>query len=467
MPKPFPLRRFQNDSYRRGAGRRCGGGASSPGGSRFCSAVQYRSRANAEQRGSLDARVPISGIDRNSAVTDNRPMGAGPRVLVVDDNDDNRYTLKLHLDLEGYTDVETARDGEEAIARLETTAFDLVLLDVMMPKVDGFQVLTWLKDQARLRDLPVIMISALTEMNSMARCIELGAVDYLLKPFNPVLLKARLGATLEKKRLRDEVDAHLARLQEELDSARRLQMAMVPQSFPAPTSDFPIDLCASMEPAREVGGDLYDFFLTQDGMLCFLVGDVSGKGMAAALFMARTKSLIRIATDLMRSRDGPSAAPAEIIARVNRELCQNNGDMMFVTLFFAMLRPSNGEVEFCNAGHNVPYRLNGEGIRAIEGAKGIILGVRPDAVYNTARTALAPGESIYVFTDGVTEAANLEGELFAEARLESVLRAASGCTSAAAIVKSVGEAVRGFVGTALPSDDITMLTVRRLDPSAL
>jgi sigma-B regulation protein RsbU (phosphoserine phosphatase) len=406
-------------------------------------------------------------MNRNSTVTGDRPMGTQPRILVVDDNDDNVYTLKLHLDLEGYTEVETARDGEEAIARLKTGAFDLVLLDVMMPKVDGFQVLTWLKDQARLRDLPVIMISALTEMNSMARCIELGAVDYLLKPFNPVLLKARLSATLEKKRLRDEIDAHLARLQEELDAARRLQMAMVPQSFPAPTRDFPIDLCASMEPAREVGGDLYDFFVTEDGMLCFLVGDVSGKGMAAALFMARTKSLIRIATDLMRSRDGPSAAPADIIARVNRELCQNNGDMMFVTLFFAMLRPSNGEVEFCNAGHNAPYRLNGQGLAPIEGGKGIILGVRPDAVYATGRTSLAPGESIYVFTDGVTEAANLEGELFAETRLESVLRTASGCASAAAIVKSVGDAVRAFVGTALPSDDITMLTVRRLDPSGL
>src|SRR5438128_5913903 len=406
-------------------------------------------------------------MNRNSTLTGDRLMGAPPRILVVDDNDDNLYTLTLHLDLEGYTEVETARDGEEAIARLKTGTFDLVLLDVMVPKVDGFQVLAWLEDQARLRDLPVIMISALTEMNSMARCTTPGAVDYLLQPVNPILLKARLGATLEKKRLRDEIDAHLARLQEELDAARRLQMAMVPQSFPAPSPDFPIDLCASMEPAREVGGDLYDFFVTEDGMLCFLVGDVSGKGMAAALFMARTKSLIRIATDLMRSRQGPSAAPAEIIARVNRELCQNNGDIMFVTLFFAMLRPSNGEIEFCNAGHNAPYRLNGQGLAPIEGGKGIILGVRPDAVYATGRTSLAPCESMYVFTDGVTEAANLDGELFAEARLEAVLRASTACSRAAAIVKSVGEAVRGFVGTALPSDDITMLAVRRLDPSAL
>jgi phosphoserine phosphatase RsbU/P len=394
-------------------------------------------------------------------MTDDPAAGEGPRILVVDDNDDNRYTLTLYLDLEGYSKVETAQDGEEAIARLEVDGFDLVLLDVMMPKVDGYQVLTWIKGQARLRDLPVIMISALNEMSSVVRCIELGAVDYLPKPFNPTLLKARLGATLEKKRLRDEIDEHLARLEEELNAARKLQMSMVPQSFPAPSADFPIDLHASMEPAREVGGDLYDFFMTEDGKLCFLVGDVSGKGMPAALFMARAKSLIRIATDLMRSANGSSAPPADIIARVNRELCQDNGDMMFVTLFFAMLAPATGEVEFCNAGHNPPYHLNGQGAVAIEGGKGIILGVNPKAVYATGRLSLATGEGIYLFTDGVTEANNTAEELFGEPRLEAALRAAA-ASGSAEIVKSVAEAVRGFVGNALPFDDITMLAIRRL-----
>jgi sigma-B regulation protein RsbU (phosphoserine phosphatase) len=336
----------------------------------------------------------------------------------------------------------------------------------MMPKVDGYQVLTWLKNNARLRDLPVIMISALAEMNSVVRCIELGAVDYLLKPFNPVLLKARLGATLEKKRLRDEIDAHLARLREELDAARRLQMGMVPQSFPVPSAQLPIDLYASMEPAREVGGDLYDFFVTQDGMLCFLIGDVSGKGMPAALFMARAKSLIRITTELMRSRHGASAKPSEIITRVNRELCQDNGDLMFVTLFFAMLAPATGELSFCNAGHNAPYRLDGNSLAAIDGAKGIILGVKPDAVYETGRLSLAAGEMVYLFTDGVTEASNAIDELFGEARLEAALRGAADRASAK-IISSVAEAVKGFVGTALPSDDITMIAVRRLDPSAV
>jgi phosphoserine phosphatase RsbU/P len=412
------------------------------------------------------ARVSFPTLIGTGAVADNRLTGGTPRILVVDDNDDNRYTLTLHLDLEGYTNVETAQDGEEAIARLEEGSFDLLLLDVMMPKVDGYQVLTWLKNHVRLRDLPVIMISALAEINSVVRCIELGAVDYLLKPFNPVLLKARLGATLEKKRLRDEIDAHLARLREELDTARRLQMGMVPQSFPVPSAQLPIDLYASMEPAREVGGDLYDFFVTDDGMLCFLIGDVSGKGMPAALFMARAKSLIRIATELMRPRHGASAKPSEIIGLVNRELCQDNGNMMFVTLFFAMLAPATGELSFCNAGHNAPYRLDGNSLTAIDGAKGIILGVKPDAVYDTGQISLATGEMIYLFTDGITEASNAIDELFGEARLEAVLRGGAGRASAE-IVSSVAEAVKSFVGTALPSDDITMIAVRRLDPSAV
>jgi phosphoserine phosphatase RsbU/P len=399
-------------------------------------------------------------------VTDTTPHRNGPRILVVDDNDDNRYMLTLYLELEGYTDVEVAHDGEEAIGRLTTDPFDLVLLDVMMPKVNGYQVLTWLQGQPRLRDLPIIMISALNEMDSVVRCIELGAADYLLKPFNPVLLKARLGATLEKKRLRDQVNAHLARLEEELDAARKLQIGMVPHAFPTPTADNPVDLYAMMEPAREVGGDLYDFFTIADGRLCFLVGDVSGKGMPAALFMARTKSLIRIATELMRGADGGLAGPSDIIGLVNRELSENNDDMMFVTMFFAMLAPATGEVQFCNAGHNSPYRLKRRELESIDDARGIVLGVRPDAVYDGGRLTLAAGETIFLFSDGVTEAANPASELFTEERLESVLRRLGGRTSAD-IVNAVAAEVKGFAGAAPPSDDVTMLALRRLDDSVV
>lgn len=221
-----------------------------------------------------------------------------------------------------------------------------------------------------------------------------------------------------------------------------------------------------MEPAREVGGDLYDFFWRDDGTLGLLIGDVSGKGMPAALFMARTKSLIRFATELMHGQDGGPASPADIIARVNQELCHDNSNLMFVTAFFAILAPQTGEIEFCSAGHNAPYRIGRGGVTTIDGAKGIILGVQSDAAYTNGTLTLAPGEGIYVFTDGVTEAANVQGDMFSEARLEAVLRD-NAESSSTEIVNAVTRAVHGFAGNALQSDDITMLTVRRLDPEML
>jgi phosphoserine phosphatase RsbU/P len=382
-----------------------------------------------------------------------------PSILVVDDNDDNRYTLTLYLDLEGYANVAIASDGEEAVALLETEPFDLVLLDVMMPRLDGYGVLEWLKRKERLHTLPVIMISALNELDSVVRCIELGAVDYLTKPFNPVLLRARLGASLEKKRLRDQVAAHLARIESELEAARKLQASMVPQSFPPPDARFPWDIHASIAPAREVGGDLYDVFATAEGRLCFFIGDVAGKGMPAALFMARTKSIIRIVTELM-----PAAGPADVVARVNRELCLNNDSMMFVTLFLGMLDPASGTLSYCNAGHNPPYRIGAAAAVAIEDAAGTVLGIEPTAAYVDAALTLAADEGLFLHTDGVTEAFNAVDEAFGEARLEAVL--AGERRPCSEIVGAVLHAVEDFIGNAPRSDDIAMLALHRVSPRA-
>ena len=382
------------------------------------------------------------------------------RILVVDDNDDNRYTLTLYLDLEGYSNIEIAHDGEEAIALLKEKTYDLVLLDVMMPKVDGYQVLSWMKDTRLVDDLPVIMISALNEIDSIVRCIELGALDYLMKPFNPVLLKARVTSSLEKKRLRDEINVYLARVNEELEAARSLQLGMVPQVFPRPTPEQPVDVFAMMQPAREVGGDLYDFFYCPDGTFCFLVGDVSGKGMPAALFMARTKSLIRLAAELMHTADGTPAGAGDIVKRVNRELCQNNNEMMFVTLFLGMLQPATGALSFCNAGHNPPYLIADGQVAAIEGAKGAVLGVDDRSAYTTGTMTVTAGATLYLYTDGVTEAADPKDELFSEERLCSLLRETTRPNSAD-LVNLIAAAVVDFAAGADQSDDITMMAIRR------
>ena len=382
------------------------------------------------------------------------------RILVVDDVEDNRHLLTRRLNREGYRAIATAADGEEALALMAQTPFDLVLLDVMMPKCDGYQVLERLRAGGQLHEVPVIVISALNEMESVVRCIQLGAVDYLPKPFNPTLLRARVSATLEQKALRDAVRAHLKRIEDELETARKLQMSMVPSVFPPPSPERPLEIFAVMEPAREVGGDLYDFFPTADGRLAFAIGDVSGKGIAAAMFMARTKNLLRVITGLLQNVDGV-ADPGAIVSRVNRELCEDNDMMMFVTLLFGIIDPQTGLVTFSNAGHDPAYRIGPGGVAAVEGPQGIALGVHPSFEFQTGELRLAPGEALYLYTDGITEATAPDDSMFGRERLEERLRGLSDAPLDRVIGETV-QAVRDFAGGCPQSDDITGLALRLL-----
>src|SRR5215467_10965011 len=201
-------------------------------------------------------------------------------------------------------------------------------------------------------------------------------------------------------------------LQKELRLAREIQASMLPGRRPRNGSA--LDICAAMEPAREVGGDLYDFFDVGDGELCFLVGDVSDKGLPAALFMARTMDIVRVVTRLMRGPGRSAPEPADIIECVNRELCQNNASCMFVTLFFGVLDPRSGRLRYCNAGHNAPYVAGAGGARALESARGVPLGVKSGSAYRTFEATLAPEETLFVFSDGVTEAMNASREFYGE-----------------------------------------------------
>jgi len=388
--------------------------------------------------------------------------GDGPALLVVDDNEDNRYTLSRRLTREGYTNLTMATDGREALDLLKLKTFDLVLLDNMMPGMNGIEVLERMKAGASLRDIPVIMISAANELDNVIRCIELGAEDYLPKPFNPTLLRARIGATLEKKRLRDEVKASLARLEQEMDAARKLQMGMLPRVFPVQTPEQPVDVYASMEPAREVGGDLYDCFYAAPQIFCFLVGDVSGKGAQAAMFMARTRSLVRMSIELWHQAGSDQVTPARIAEVVNRELCQNNEDRMFVTVFLGLLNTQTGALAYCNAGHPIPHLLRASGaLEQIHAKPEMPLGVRSKAAYQTGTVTLQPGDGVFVVSDGVFEALNADGAFYTQERLDAVLRAAV-TAPVIQLVQTVTNNVQVFTGTAPKADDVTALALRWL-----
>jgi sigma-B regulation protein RsbU (phosphoserine phosphatase) len=389
---------------------------------------------------------------------------ANAALLIVDDNEDNRYTLSRRLARYGYDRLTMASNGREALQLLEAQPFDLVLLDIMMPEMNGYEVLERIMASPELRQIPVIMISAVDEMDSVIRCIELGAEDYLSKPFNPTLLRARIGASLEKKSLRDELRASAARLQCELDAARELQLGMLPRVFPEISPGRPVEIYAAMEPAREVGGDLYDFFYAGDDLFCFLIGDVSGKGAPAAMFMARTRSLVRMAVQCWEFQTAP-LSPAVLAGMVNRELCQNNSERMFVALFLGLLNTRSGILAYINAGHPPAYLLRTNGtIEGSEGRPERPLGVHTDTIYHDQHARLVPGDGLFLSTDGAIEATNENEELYTAERLDGDvcgLCAASPKT----IVGVVKERVDLFSGAAPKADDVTMLALRWHEPA--
>jgi serine phosphatase RsbU (regulator of sigma subunit) len=387
------------------------------------------------------------------------------RLLVVDDVPENRDLLVRRLRRQGHNDIATAADGIEAIAAIrsavaEAAPFDAVLLDVMMPRMSGVEVLETLHADPALSGTPVIMISAATELDTVVRCIELGAEDYLPKPFNPVLLRARLGTVLEKKRLRDEVRRQLDRMERELAEARSQQLSMLPDNFPPPDPAHPVEVHAVMHPAREVGGDLYDCFEAAPGMLCLAVGDVSDKGMPAALFMARTRSLLRASALQTFAVTGRPPAPSELMAVLNEELCKNNPICMFVTLFVGFLCIETGTLTFANAGHLPPWRIaSGAQPAPIPCKPGLPPGMMPGSTYRDYVATLEPGDALVVITDGLPEMMDATGAFYTMDRVVTDIASLANGT-AVRIVTELAARVMEFAAGTSQADDVTALAVR-------
>ncbi|MFC4168469.1 PP2C family protein-serine/threonine phosphatase [Teichococcus aestuarii] len=384
---------------------------------------------------------------------------AGVALLVVDDSPFNRLMLQRRLQALGYLNVTMAEDGTQGLAAIAAQRFDVVLLDLEMPNLDGIGVLERLH-AGRGTAPPVIVISALTEMDKIVRCIELGAEDFLPKSFDPPLLRARLGAVLEKKRLRGLAEQRLALLEAELESARAAQLSLVPRDFAA-IAPPGLDLWAAMVPARQVGGDLYDAFRLPSGALLVTVGDVAGKGAPAGLTMARSLGLIR-ATALLLSAGGALPDPAAIVACANDDLARGNEDQTFVTLVLAIIDPASGAGRLCLAGHEPPFHLSAAGgVAPLPGlTRQPALGVLEGFAYASDALALAPGEGLLLYTDGVTEAEDGGGEFFGRERLHGLL-APHATAPARQAVEAVLRAVEGFAAGAPQADDITLLGLRK------
>jgi len=232
-------------------------------------------------------------------------------ILAVDDTPENLDVVKGILSPEYI--VKAATSGPMALKIAEKQKPDLVLLDIMMPDMDGYEVCKRLKENEDTRDIPVIFLTAMDQTTDEKRGFELGAADYMTKPVNPPILKARVGTHLALKQSMDKLQSayeiikvHKERMEQELNVAHDIQMSMLPLEFPAFPEREEFSVHALLQPAREVGGDFYDFFFINDDEICLIVGDVSGKGVPAALFMAVTKTMIKT-----QAVDDPSPASIE------------------------------------------------------------------------------------------------------------------------------------------------------------
>jgi sigma-B regulation protein RsbU (phosphoserine phosphatase) len=249
-----------------------------------------------------------------------------------------------------------------------------------------------------------------------------------------------------------EATASRERMESELKIAHDIQMGILPKKFPPYPERTEFDIYATIKPAREIGGDFYDFFFVDDEHLCFVIADVSGKGIPAALFMALTKTLLKAKATMGLATD-------KIISRVNEDLCIGNDMSMFVTVFCGILNVKTGEVQYTNGGHNPPLLIKGSGdVAYLEKSGELLVGAMEEAQYTARTITFGPGDSLFLYTDGVTEAMNERNELFSEERLQKEL---SECQDKNVdhMVSEVMQKIEGFTGSAPQSDDITMMMI--------
>src|SRR5262245_33176803 len=323
------------------------------------------------------------------------------RVLLVDDAKPNLDILVEGLKSEHKLSL--AMNGEMALQSAARTPPDLVLLDIMMPGLDGYEVCRRLREMPETVDVPIMFLSSLEEVQNKTRGFEAGANDYLTKPFDMLEVKARVRSLLKAKAYSDAVKEQIA---SELRVARDIQMGMLPHDFAPFEEAYGVTLGAMLEPAREVGGDLYGVCAAGPERLVLFLGDVSGKGIPASMFMVRAISLARLlAREIVE--------PERILARLNNELATDNPSSMFVTFLCAMFEPRWNRLTIANAGQCRPVLLQeGEPARWATDSLGTALGFETGLDFQRTELTLRNGATLIFYSDGVSEAFNPQEECY-------------------------------------------------------
>lgn len=391
------------------------------------------------------AAIETSHLDKPTTSTEPGNAMATETILIVDDNPDIRQYISNAF--AGHYRVLEAVDGAHGLGIVHSHRPDLIISDVMMPNIDGYEMCRRIKADRKLKHIPIVLLTAKASDEMKVEGLEIGADDYLSKPFNVRELFARVKNLLEIGRRQRNMRRSLA-------MAHRAQVSMLPQSLPQVAG---LDLAALCLPAKEVGGDYYDFLSHGAQGLGIVIGDVSGKGMPAALYMTMTKGLVQAYAQ-------ESDSPKHILSQINRQFHKASTSSAFISLFYLLIDPRTRDITYCNAGHNpaVFWSAQSQEVSLLK-SKGMALGLEKgtifDQVVTDERRILAPGDILVLYTDGLTEGMNDKDEVYGEQRLMAIV-AQQQSASAEHILHEIRKDHQQFVGAVDQHDDITAVIIK-------
>lgn len=381
------------------------------------------------------------------------------KILVVDDEPDLEILIKQRFRKQIREDdfrFEFAQNGVQALEKIGAHPdITVILSDINMPEMDG---LTLLQKVGEMNNpaMKSVIISAYGDMENIRTAMNRGAFDFLTKPIDFADLEMTVQKTMQQLELikhamkaRDELVA----VQRDLTTATRIQQSLLPKTFPPFPNRPEVDVYAAMLTAKEVGGDFYDFYFIDEDRLAFAVGDVSGKGIPAAIYMAVSRTLLKAVANQIVN-------PGEVLRKLNTLLIPESDATTFVTVFFGIINVRTGEVQYSNGGHNPPYIVRSTGdVEQLPLTDGMLLGKIPGVDYETKKARLAKGDSIFVYTDGVSEAMDADNNPYMEDRLEQYLKTQGSATIQECVEGSLVD-IKKHTREAIQSDDITVMSLR-------
>jgi sigma-B regulation protein RsbU (phosphoserine phosphatase) len=383
------------------------------------------------------------------------------KILSVDDEMDLELLLTQYFRRQirkGEYEFFFAHNGLEALTlMLKEKDINIILSDINMPEMDGLTLLTKINEMQNPA-LKCIMVSAYGDMGNIRSAMNNGAFDFATKPIDLDDLSITISKAIEQIdyiRQSQKEHAQLESLKTDLAVAAEIQQAILPRIFPPfPEDNDLLDLAAKMIPAKDVGGDFYDFFRIDEDRIGLVMADVSGKGIPAAIFMAVSRTLIR-------TIGLQGLTPGECLTKSNELLCKESVDCMFVTVFFAIYNIKTGEMEYSNGGHNSPVIIKADGsVEMLPVSTSCMLGAVDGITYPNEKLTLNAGDTIVMYTDGVNEAMNSDFQEYGDERMMKTLSQQLGKTCQEVIDGQLAS-LKDFVGNAEQSDDITILTLKR------